>query len=291
MAFERNKFLFKDESENVQVDGIPIGSFGWWFGPESTIPSDWVKLDGRTFDAEEYPSLYVALGTNTLPNLIGKSVRGADTPGTVYPELRLAGTSITEYMSDSEDYDDAHGNSTEVNAASITAIPIIKSGKGMSYEPDYDEIYYKDEYIDDLFDVLRARVTILERDTTNTSNAFNNHKTALDAHGGFPSTIDSSDLDPISDSINQIESTISDKEMAGNFYDDQAIDLKVTSLNQRLEPVETGVSNTRSTWLDHGTNVSAHSTLMSNKLATNDLVELQSQVNSLQTRITQLEQQ
>lgn len=46
-----------------------------------TAPSDnWLLLDGSTFDADEYPQLYELLGTNELPNAIGRYLKGGEEP-------------------------------------------------------------------------------------------------------------------------------------------------------------------------------------------------------------------
>lgn len=57
--------------------GIPLGTILPYRG--STLPSDeWLWCDGSTFDAEEYPALYMFLNSNTLPDLRNKAIMGAN---------------------------------------------------------------------------------------------------------------------------------------------------------------------------------------------------------------------
>lgn len=77
MAFLRKRMLL----DMLREAAMPVGSFMWWFGLESKIPEGWLKLDGSSFDATEYPELYNILGSTTLPNMIDKFIKGGNTGG------------------------------------------------------------------------------------------------------------------------------------------------------------------------------------------------------------------
>ena len=81
MAFNR-KSLGLDESaiERIMRHAFPIGSFMWWFGKQSKIPSGWIICDGRSIAT--YPDLVEVLGSNVAPNLVGTYtyIKGSTTP-------------------------------------------------------------------------------------------------------------------------------------------------------------------------------------------------------------------
>lgn len=56
--------------------GMPVGSVTAFMG--ATAPMGWLLCDGSTFDETEYPQLYSVLGTNTVPDLRGEFLRGAN---------------------------------------------------------------------------------------------------------------------------------------------------------------------------------------------------------------------
>lgn len=47
--------------------GLPIGTIATFQGEGA--PQGWLKCDGSTFDREEYPALYLLLGSDTLPDI------------------------------------------------------------------------------------------------------------------------------------------------------------------------------------------------------------------------------
>ena len=55
---------------------VPVGSFTWWFGLPEKKPLNWLICNGNTFDETVYPELYEILGSNTLPNLVGRFIKG-----------------------------------------------------------------------------------------------------------------------------------------------------------------------------------------------------------------------
>lgn len=60
----------------------PVGGSITWYGPESTIPSDWMREDGRSLNKNEYPDLFAVIGYTyggsgenfNLPNSKGRVV-------------------------------------------------------------------------------------------------------------------------------------------------------------------------------------------------------------------------
>lgn len=60
--------LYQGTNQLNYVESEPIGTVKMFYG--TAVPNDkYLPLDGRTFDAAEYPDLYQFLGTNTLPNM------------------------------------------------------------------------------------------------------------------------------------------------------------------------------------------------------------------------------
>jgi len=55
---------------------LPVGVPVPW--PLSTTPTGWLKCNGASFSAEEYPELAKAYPTNKLPDLRGEFIRGWD---------------------------------------------------------------------------------------------------------------------------------------------------------------------------------------------------------------------
>ena len=82
MAKFNRKSLGLDETaiERILWNAFPIGSFMWWFGKQSKIPSGWIICDGRSITT--YPDLVEVLGKNVAPNLVGTYtyIKGSTTP-------------------------------------------------------------------------------------------------------------------------------------------------------------------------------------------------------------------
>lgn len=210
MARESNKFLLCSGG-----DGVPIGTFTWWFGLETQIPEGWLKLDGSEFSVTDYPKLYSVLGTNVLPDMVGKFIKGGDAgqieeeaglpnilgdaayiaidktqfEPTATSALQISATGAHEFGTDPEaPYSFGHvllnaslsnpiyGNSTTVTPNNISAIPIIKAGtKGTN-------LIYTNEEIDTFFDTLEQRVAALETGTALADNNEEAHEISPDAH-------------------------------------------------------------------------------------------------------------
>lgn len=65
---------------------MPVGTIVSYGGNAKSFPPGWLPCNGSTFNQNQYPDLYAALGnSNTLPNLSGYFLRGLDTSGTVDP--------------------------------------------------------------------------------------------------------------------------------------------------------------------------------------------------------------
>lgn len=66
---------------------VPVGTVISYAGNSKTLPPGWLPCDGSTFNQNQYPELYTALGnSNALPNLAGYFLRGLDTSGKVDPD-------------------------------------------------------------------------------------------------------------------------------------------------------------------------------------------------------------
>lgn len=66
---------------NLHYSGLPIGSVIWWSGLAANRPAGFLLLDGSTYDTTLYSELYAILGTNVLPNYIGRFIKGSTTAG------------------------------------------------------------------------------------------------------------------------------------------------------------------------------------------------------------------
>ena len=144
-------------------DGMPAGSFTWWFGLASKVPTGWLILDGSTFSATEYPELYAVLGTNVLPRLTdGRFIKG----------------SMTSKVTENVGLSSLSADASNLSLLNITAIPIIKTGSR--------NIYYTDAEIGNFVNSLESRVAALERNTSNLgATPMDVHNTTLSAHNGF----------------------------------------------------------------------------------------------------------
>ena len=60
---------------------LPIGTVIWWSGKSENRPAGFLLLDGSTYDTTLYKELYDILGTNVLPNYIGRFVKGSKEAG------------------------------------------------------------------------------------------------------------------------------------------------------------------------------------------------------------------
>lgn len=58
-------------------DQVLIGSVEMFYSEIND--SNWLLCDGSTYDTTEYSELYSLLGTNTLPNLVNKTITGSGT--------------------------------------------------------------------------------------------------------------------------------------------------------------------------------------------------------------------
>ena len=61
------------------VDIVPIGMIAPFY--LTTVPSGWLECNGGTFSSTDYPALYAALGTTTLPDLRNRFIEGANGSG------------------------------------------------------------------------------------------------------------------------------------------------------------------------------------------------------------------
>ena len=60
----------------VKGDGDPIGTIKAWPSSQTPDTEEWLECDGSTFDKDQYPELFAALGSTTLPDYKGQFLRG-----------------------------------------------------------------------------------------------------------------------------------------------------------------------------------------------------------------------
>lgn len=58
-------------------DTRKVGEVTSFFGAKTSIPEDWLAMDGSTFSSEEYPLLAAHLGATILPDMSNRTVVGA----------------------------------------------------------------------------------------------------------------------------------------------------------------------------------------------------------------------
>ena len=69
-----------------------IGQVLFYYGLKANIHSDYLCLDGSTFNAATYPLLYALLGnSNTLPDFRGQFIRCQNTSGSGLDANRALG--------------------------------------------------------------------------------------------------------------------------------------------------------------------------------------------------------
>ena len=73
------KFEEHVNNTNLHYSGLPIGTVIWWSGLAEKRPAGFLLLDGSTYDTTLYSELYAILGTDVLPNYIGRFIKGSTT--------------------------------------------------------------------------------------------------------------------------------------------------------------------------------------------------------------------
>ena len=72
----------KNLADDMDVDVeliIPAGMIVAYAG--STVPQDWLLCNGATFDTGIHPNLFAALGSDTVPDLVDRFLKGSTTVG------------------------------------------------------------------------------------------------------------------------------------------------------------------------------------------------------------------
>lgn len=59
------------------IGGNPLGSLTPWWDNQGAVPNGYLRCTGGTFDPLTYPDLAAYLGSNNVPDLRGKFLRGA----------------------------------------------------------------------------------------------------------------------------------------------------------------------------------------------------------------------
>ena len=80
-----------EESSSTTIDSLPVGTWASFENTDSAPNSQWIKA-GETFDDDDYPELYLYLGTNIVPSRFDHSRLGT------YQSITLpttSGTAIT----------------------------------------------------------------------------------------------------------------------------------------------------------------------------------------------------
>src|SRR4051812_11041035 len=62
--------------------GVPMGTIVACLLSAKNIPDRWLPCDGSEIPAEEFQELRTALGSDTTPNLAGRTLIGTGTPDT-----------------------------------------------------------------------------------------------------------------------------------------------------------------------------------------------------------------
>ncbi len=86
--------LYVDNAISGISGGVPIGTVVMWC--TATIPTNWLLLDGSTYNTTTYATLFALLGSGTLPNMRGRAPRGYDSP-------RLIDQTVRNLLSTQED--------------------------------------------------------------------------------------------------------------------------------------------------------------------------------------------
>lgn len=61
LAYLWNKIKNYIKDKDIRT-ATPVGGSIDWYGPESTIPSDWMREDGRSLSKTQYPELFAIIG-------------------------------------------------------------------------------------------------------------------------------------------------------------------------------------------------------------------------------------
>jgi hypothetical protein len=77
-----------EEASSTAIDSLPVGTWASFENTDSAPNSQWIKA-GTTFDENDYPELYLYLGTNIVPSRYDHSRLG------VYQSITLPTTSST----------------------------------------------------------------------------------------------------------------------------------------------------------------------------------------------------
>lgn len=80
-----------EEASSTTIDSLPVGTWASFENTDAAPNSQWIKA-GTTFDEDDYPELYLYLGTNIVPSRFDHSRLG------VYQSITLpttSGTAIT----------------------------------------------------------------------------------------------------------------------------------------------------------------------------------------------------
>lgn len=84
----------------ANLSAVPIGTIGMW--PTNTPPTDWLIMDGSTFDAGTYPDLNTLLGGNVLPNWKGRTAVGRDNAQVEFDTVLEQGGAKTHTLTEPE---------------------------------------------------------------------------------------------------------------------------------------------------------------------------------------------
>lgn len=104
---------------------IPVGTIIWF--SKSTAPAGYLVCDGSSFSSSTYPALYAVLKKTTLPNLIGRFIKGSATPG-----LSFSGSYIIE-------------NSIQLSYGNVNYAPYLQIGNPASVTSRTDTLYTRNQ--------------------------------------------------------------------------------------------------------------------------------------------------
>jgi microcystin-dependent protein len=103
---QENTYAVDAVIEGAGAGTVPVGSVVMW--ATATAPAGWLKLDGSTFDQNEYPLLFDLLGSTTLPNMTDRAPVGPSGTKTVKSAGGAASVTLTEAQLPSHDHTMTH---------------------------------------------------------------------------------------------------------------------------------------------------------------------------------------
>lgn len=113
----------------LTVAAPPCGAISAYYG--TTAPSGWLICDGSSFDTNKYNKLYQLLGSNTLPDLRGRTIVGYDPEDTSTEKINFSvfgSLKGSKFLSSHNHSHPNGGHSMLWGAGSVYASTVVKAG-------------------------------------------------------------------------------------------------------------------------------------------------------------------